>query len=166
MRRVTKRVSQLIPGTTWMNMLLGETQSVDDSTSTTEHDDQPPVKKLCTSNNTFSTTNNRTCVDTSSSINSPDNHRNSRVYKLILSPVAVPSFQIKYLFSVDVNVPLPEISAVNCAPSTSKQSPKFITQSNSSSFNIDITNRGKYFRFTKHKSLFYKIHNQYLINSI
>lgn len=78
MRRVTKRVSELIPGTTWMNMLLGETQSSDDPTSTSENDDQPPVKKLCTSNNSFTSTNYRPCVDSNPSINPADNHKNSR----------------------------------------------------------------------------------------
>lgn len=74
MRRVTKRVSELIPGTTWMNMLLGESQSSDDPTSISENDDQPPVKKLCTSNNSFTSTNYRPCVDS----NPVDNHKNSR----------------------------------------------------------------------------------------
>lgn len=82
MRRVTKRVSQLIPGTTWINTLLGEVQSPDDPMLASENDDQPPVKKLCTSNNTFSATNNRTCVDTSPSINLPDTHRNICMYKV------------------------------------------------------------------------------------
>lgn len=77
MRRVTKRVSELIPGTTWMNMLLGDSQTGDDPSSASEHDDQPPVKKLCTSNNTFTIVNNRTRVDTSPLINSDDNHRDS-----------------------------------------------------------------------------------------
>lgn len=103
-RRVTKRVSELIPGTTWMNLLLGESRASNNPSSTGENDDQPPVKKLCPANNT----NNRTCVSFNSSINST-NHRNSHV-----------------------NVHLPEISAVTCIPSTSRQSPKFVSQSNSS----------------------------------
>lgn len=78
MRRVTKRVSELIPGTTWMNTLLGESQSGNDLILTNESNDHPPVKKLCTSNNTFTSTNIRTCVDTNASISSIDNHKNSR----------------------------------------------------------------------------------------
>lgn len=77
MRRVTKRVSELIPGTTWMNMLLGDSQTGDDPPSASEHDDQPPVKKLCTSINTFTNVNNRTRVDTSPLVNSDENHRHS-----------------------------------------------------------------------------------------
>lgn len=84
MRRVTKRVSELIPGTSWMNSFLGESQADDDPTSTNEHDVQPPVKKLCTSNNTFANTQGRTFVDTSVSQNSTDNHNSSRKLHLYL----------------------------------------------------------------------------------
>lgn len=76
MRRVTKRVSELIPGTTWMNMLLGESQSGDDTILSTKHNDQPPVKKLCMSNNTF--VNNKMCHNPNTLVNSTDNLRNSR----------------------------------------------------------------------------------------
>lgn len=78
MRRVTKRVSEFIPGTSWVNMLLGESQSSDDPTSICENDDQPPVKKLCTSNNSFTSTNYRPCVDSNPLINTVDNHNKSR----------------------------------------------------------------------------------------
>ncbi|XP_050066767.1 nuclear pore complex protein Nup153-like isoform X2 [Aphis gossypii] len=101
MRRVTKRVSEYIPGMTWMNTLISDAQTDDDRTSMTENDDQPPVKKLCTSNNSFTNTKYPPT-------NSTDNHRGS-----------------------NVNVLLPEISAVTCIPSTSKQSPKFTSQSSS-----------------------------------
>lgn len=79
MRRVTKRVSELIPGTTWMNTLLGESQSGDDMNLSTENDDQPPVKKMCTPNDTF--VNNRTSVDTHPFANSTENPINSRKLK-------------------------------------------------------------------------------------
>lgn len=81
MRRVTKRVSDFIPGTAWMNVLLGKSQSGDDSTLSTENEDQPPMKKMCTSNNTF--LNNRMCVDTNPSVNSIENHRNSSKFNYL-----------------------------------------------------------------------------------
>lgn len=96
MRRVTKRVSELIPGTTWMNMLLGESQSGNELLLTNENNDQPPVKKLCTSNNTFTSTNNRTYVDTNSPRNSVDNHKNSSKIKF--------NCNINYLFSSSILV--------------------------------------------------------------
>ncbi|XP_026812256.1 nuclear pore complex protein Nup153 [Rhopalosiphum maidis] len=111
MRRVTKRVSEYIPGMTWMNTLINDAQTDDDPTSMTENDDQPPVKKLCTSNNSFTNTKYPPT-------NSTDNHRGS-----------------------NVNVLLPEISAVTCIPSTSKQSPKFISQLSSSLQTHDVGNR-------------------------
>lgn len=43
----------------------------------------------------------------------------------------------------DVNVLVPEISAVTCIPSTSKQSPKFTSQSSASLQNHDVGNRSK-----------------------
>lgn len=70
MRRVTKRVSEYIPGMTWMNTLISDAQTDDDRTSMTENDDQPPVKKLCTSNNSFTNTKYPPT-------NSTDNHRGS-----------------------------------------------------------------------------------------
>lgn len=91
-------MSEYIPGMTWMNTLISDAQTNDDRTSMTENDDQPPVKKLCTSNNSFTNTKYPPT-------NSTDNHRGS-----------------------NVNVLLPEISAVTCIPSTSKQSPKFTSQ--------------------------------------
>ncbi|XP_003244255.1 nuclear pore complex protein Nup153 isoform X2 [Acyrthosiphon pisum] len=111
MRRVTKRVSEYLPGMTWMNTLISDAQTDDDPTSTTENDDQPPVKKLCTSNNSFTNTKYQ-------HTNSTDNHR-----------------------TPNVNVLLPEISAVTCIPSTSKQSPKFTSQSSASLQNHDVGNR-------------------------
>ncbi|XP_025203258.1 nuclear pore complex protein Nup153-like [Melanaphis sacchari] len=111
MRRVTKRVSAYIPGMTWMNTLISDAQTDDGPTSVTENDDQPPVKKLCTSNNSFTNTK---YLPTSST----DNHRGS-----------------------NVNVLLPEISAITCIPSTSKQSPKFTSHSSSSLQSHDIGNR-------------------------
>lgn len=90
MRRVTKRVSGLLPSTTWMNTLLGESQTIDDASSSNENDDQPPFKKLCTSNNTFTNVNNRTSVES----NSTDNHRSSR--KRIQ---AIPMFSFTLLFN-------------------------------------------------------------------
>ncbi|XP_060871258.1 nuclear pore complex protein Nup153-like [Metopolophium dirhodum] len=112
MRRVTKRVSEYLPGMTWMNTLISDAQTDDDPTSTTENNDQPPVKKLCTSNNSFTNTKYQ-------HTNSTDNHRSSS----------------------NVNVLLPEISAVTCIPSTSKQSPKFTSQSSASLLNHDVGNR-------------------------
>lgn len=79
MRRVTKRVSEFIPGATWMNIILGESQSGDDLPLASDNDDQPPVKKLCTSNNTFTNVNKRTCIDPNPT-SSIDDHRNSRKY--------------------------------------------------------------------------------------
>jgi nuclear pore complex protein Nup153 len=94
-----------------MNTLISDAQTNDDPTSTTENDDQPPVKKLCTSNNSFTNTKYQ-------HTNSTDNHRSS-----------------------NVNALLPEISAVTCIPSTSKQSPKFTSQSSTSLQNHDVGNR-------------------------
>ncbi|XP_050542395.1 nuclear pore complex protein Nup153-like [Daktulosphaira vitifoliae] len=78
MRRVTKRVSELIPGTTWMNKLLKDTQSNNDP-STSEYDEQPPVKKLCTPNNTFIKCTNRSDLNTTELSNSSDKHKNSNI---------------------------------------------------------------------------------------
>lgn len=75
----------MIPGTTWMNMLLGESQTVDEMNLSTENEEQPPMKKLCTPNNTF--VNNRTGVDTKLYINSTDNLRNSRMLTYIRNNV-------------------------------------------------------------------------------
>jgi len=44
---------------------------------------------------------------------------------------------------VDVNVLLPEISAVTCIPSTSKQSPKFTSLPSASLQSQDAGNRSK-----------------------
>ncbi|KAL5240228.1 hypothetical protein ACI65C_007638 [Semiaphis heraclei] len=111
MRRVTKRVSEYLPGMTWMNTLISDTQTDDDPTSMTESDDQPPVKKLCTSVNSFTNTKYQPT-------NSTDNHRSS-----------------------NVNVLLPEISADTCIPSTSKQSPKFTSLPSVSLKSQDAGNR-------------------------
>lgn len=99
---------------TWMNTLISDAQTDDDPTSTTENDDQPPVKKLCTVHNSFTNTKYQPT-------NSSDNHRNS-----------------------NVNVLLPEISAVTCIPSTSKQSPKFTSQPSTSLQSHEIGNRRMY----------------------
>lgn len=128
-------------------MLLGESRPDDNPSLTSESNDQPPVKKLCTSNNTFVNTNNRTSVDTSQSMKSTDNHRNSRKlngFSLLLSR----HFNYCTYIYIDVNVLLPEIFAGTCLPGTSRQSPKFTNQSNSSSVGQDIGNKSKYLPMT------------------
>lgn len=149
MRRVTKRVSEYLPGMTWMNTLISDAQTDDDPTATTENDDQPPVKKLCTSNNTFTNTKYQTT-------NSTDNHRSSSKLwsiMLILWYLVSTFFNSCTCKFVDVNVLLPEISAVTCIPSTSKQSPKFTSLSNASLQSHDIGNRSK----CECKTLFFKV---------
>jgi len=139
MRRVTKRVSEYLPGMTWMNTLISDAQTDDDPTSTTENDDQPPVKKLCTSNNSFTNTKYQ-------HTNSTDNHRSSSKpwsIMLILWCLMSTFFNCCTWKCVDVNALLPEISAVTCIPSTSKQSPKFTSQSSASLQNHDVGNRSK-----------------------
>jgi len=125
-----------------MNTLLGETQAGDDPSSASENDDQPPVKKLCSLNNA----NNRTCMSTNPSVNSTDSHRNSRKY-LYCFHFSYFIVSIATHFLTDLNVHSPEISAVTCIPSTSKQSPKFMSQSNSSLQGQDNSN-SKYFRIS------------------
>ncbi|XP_050422624.1 nuclear pore complex protein Nup153 [Adelges cooleyi] len=119
MRRVTKRVSELIPGTTWMNKLMSDPLS-DNDPSPSETDDQPPVKKLCTPNNTFMKYTNRSGCSPSVSLITPDNHRNSTT----------------------VNVQIPEMSAVTCIPSTSRQCSSLVNQSSPSILRDDTDSRG------------------------
>jgi len=49
-----------------------------------------------------------------------------------------------YVF-VDAKGHLPEISAATCIPSTSRQSPKFISQSNLPTLGSDVGNRSECF---------------------
>lgn len=53
-------------------------------------------------------------------------------------------YKILIIIFAVVDVHLPEISALTCLPGTSRQNPKFTSQSNSPLLGHDISNRSKY----------------------
>lgn len=66
---------------------------------------------------------------------------------------------IVIIIFVHLDVHLPELSAISCAPSTSSQSTMFASQSNSSSLGHDIGNRSECITFVFLVSFKYKVLN-------
>jgi len=93
-RRITERVSEFLAGTTTWRKILGISQKGHDEHLSTSKNDDQPVNKSCSSDN------DRTCVDIEISTSLTEDQRNSLA-----------------------NIVLPEMSAVNCVPNTSKPSP-------------------------------------------